>query len=479
MLEPIRQYAMEKLEESGEDEDVKRAHADYFLALAEEAEPELFGPQEAEWFERLDEEYDNIRAALSWSLEGADPELGLRLAGEICWFWYWRGYYDEGQRWLQEALAKEVRASAIARAKALGGVGWLADRQSDLDRMRASATEGLRLSDEAGLGDNHRALFLRVLGRSSWFERDYERATQLAEESLALSREAKDVQGIVHSLLILGDASDLPGDQERAKELYEEDLALLRNFGSVYWRRYFLNDFGMTLMLVGDLERATALLEEAAELSRKVGSRVGLEFPLGNLGWVALLRGDLERAKALQKESLALCRELDDKTLASDRLERLGCVAGAGGEAERAARLFGAAEALREALGVPPDPPMRTLEEPYLVGARSQLEEGAWTKAWEEGRRMSMETAIEYALSEEESTAPISPAPKRPSSDEAPVALTRREREVAALVTDGLTNGQIAKELFISERTVDHHVQKILNKLELPSRELVASRLAE
>jgi predicted ATPase/DNA-binding SARP family transcriptional activator len=136
LLEPIRQYALEKLEESGEAEAAKRAHAEYFLALAQEAEPELFGPREAEWFERLDEEHDNIRAALSWSLEGADPELGLRLAGAIWWFWYWRGHYSEGQRWLQVALGNEGGATAIARAKALGGVGWLANRQGDLHLMR-------------------------------------------------------------------------------------------------------------------------------------------------------------------------------------------------------------------------------------------------------------------------------------------------------------------------------------------------------
>jgi DNA-binding CsgD family transcriptional regulator/tetratricopeptide (TPR) repeat protein len=457
-----------------------RAHAEYFLALADDAEPELFGPQEAEWFERLEEEHDNIRVALSWSLEGADPELGLRLAGAIWWFWWWRGHYSEGQKWLQQALAKDDGASAIARAKALGGVGWLANRRGDLHLMRESATEGLRLCDEAGLADNHRALFLRVLGSASWLERDFERARQLVEESLALSREANDVQGMVHSLVILGDASDLPADQEQAKEFYEEGLALLREYGSTSWRRYFLNDLGMTLMLVGDLERATALFEEAAELLREVGSRVGLEFPLGNLGWVALMLEDLERADALHKESLALCREVGDKALVSDRLERLACVAGAGGEAERAARLFGAAGALREAIGVPPDPPMRTLEEPFLLGARSQLEEGAWTKAWEEGQAMSMDRAIDYALSEEEPsmTTPSSTSEQRSApAPEQPAGLTSREVEVLGLVATGLTNAQVAQKLFLSPRTVQRHLNSIYHKLGVSSR-TAATRFA-
>ena len=126
LLEPVRQYALERLEESGEAEAAKRAHAEYFLALSEEAEPELLGPREAEWYDRLEEEHDNIRAALSRALEGADPELGLRLAGAIWWFWHRHGHLRDGLRWLEGALAKEGGASAIARAKALGGsVGWL------------------------------------------------------------------------------------------------------------------------------------------------------------------------------------------------------------------------------------------------------------------------------------------------------------------------------------------------------------------
>jgi predicted ATPase len=132
LLEPVRQYALEQLKESGETETAKRAHVQYFLALSEKAEPELLGPQEARWYDRLEEEHDNIRAALSYSLEGADPELGLRLAGAIWWFWHRRGHLREGLRWLEEGLAKEGGASAIARAKALGGIGWLMDRETSI-----------------------------------------------------------------------------------------------------------------------------------------------------------------------------------------------------------------------------------------------------------------------------------------------------------------------------------------------------------
>ena len=190
--------------------------------------------------------------------------------------------------------------------------------------------------------------------------------------------------------------------------------------------------------------------------------------------------GDLERAEALHKESLALSGEMGGSAHTLAFLKGLACVAGAKGEVEKAARLFGAAEALREAMGVGQWAALRALEEPYLVGARSQLEEGAWTKAWEEGGAMSMERAIEYALSEDDSSTIATRTQEQTSSATARTrTLTRREREVAKLVAQGLTNRQIAEELFVSERTVDHHVSNILKKLNLSSREQVASRLRD
>jgi predicted ATPase/DNA-binding CsgD family transcriptional regulator len=475
MLEPVRQYALQKLEERGEVEDAKHEYAQYFLALAEEAEPELLGPRETQWYDRLEEEHDNIRAALSWSLEGADPELGLRLAGAIWWFWQRHGHLSEGLRWLDEGLAKGDGTSAVARAKALGGIGWLAYGQADLDRMKESATEGLRLSTEAGLGSHHRALFLEVLGEASWLEGDYERATKLAKESVNLSREANDLGVMANSLIELGNASVWRvGGQEQARAYYEEALAISRELGSASILRSCLNGLGLSYLLQRNLGRAAPLFEESAALSQESGDRTLLPLPLNDLGWVALLGGDLDRAEALHKESLALSKELGGSHRAFVFLEGLACDAGANGEAERAAKLFGAAQALREATGFPLEPAMRALAEPYLVGARSRLEESAWTEAWEEGRAMSMETAIEYALSEEEpSTITSSAAPTEQLStpvSEHPAGLTPREVEVLGLVAEGLTNPQVAQRLFLSPRTVQRHLNSVYRKLGVSSR---------
>ena len=154
-----------KLEESGKVEAVRRAHAEYFLALAEEAEPMLWGADDATWLDRLKQDHDNMRAALSWAIEQEEATLALRVGGALRWFWYMEGYYGEGRRWLEAALGKNWGAAAAeARARTLEGVGWLASSQGDLERAQAAANEGLKLSTEAGLGKVIVADFQNVLG---------------------------------------------------------------------------------------------------------------------------------------------------------------------------------------------------------------------------------------------------------------------------------------------------------------------------
>jgi len=175
----------------------------------------------------------------------------------------------------------------------------------------------------------------------------------------------------------------------------------------------------------------------------------------------------------LHKESLALSEERGAfRQITLILLEGLACGAGAEGEAQRGARLFGATEALREAIGFSLEPALHRLEEPYLVGARSQLEESAWTEAWEAGRKMSVEAAVEYALSEEEPSATHSNTTGQPSppAPEHPAGLTSREVEVLGLVAAGMTSAKIAKELFLSTRTVEAHLTSIYHKLGITSR---------
>jgi predicted ATPase/DNA-binding CsgD family transcriptional regulator/Tfp pilus assembly protein PilF len=466
LLELIRQYAQEKLEEGGKGEEVRHRHAAFFLALAEEAEPKLRTPENREWLERLEAEHDNLRAALSWALGRGEAELTLRLGGLLWMFWHAHGHVGEGRKWLEAALAKDARrASVAARLKAMEALFWLTYDQSDLDRAEVVAQEGLKLSNESEVEGSLAASFRTMLAGPTWVRGDYEGAKELLEESLALSREADDKVKIVDALLQLGGVMDAQGDRARAKEIYKEGIALCREVDYTYRLPDFLYSLGYMLLLEGDYERATTLNEEAATLFRERGYKGNLQYALDNLGWAALLQGDHERARVYYEKSLVLCKELGDKMIASESLEGLTCISAAEGEAERAARLFGAGEALREAVGYPHTPEEDAWREPYLDTTRSQLGEAAWEGALAQGQAMELEEAIEYALSEGSPSVPTSsPTPERPGG------LTSREVEVLGLVATGMTNAQVAKELFLSPRTVETHLTSIYHKLGVSSR---------
>ena len=425
-----------------------------------------------EWLERLEEEHDNMRAALSWALEEAQAELGLRLAGALWPFWEARGHYSQARRWIEEALKKVGRTSGVVRAKALYAVGLIAIAQSDAYRAEVAAQEGIALSTEVEIGSSLAASFRRVLGFAAGWRGDYEQAKELAEESLKLSRQAHVQVGIARALFELANNLTYLGDRERGKELYEEAIALCREVGNASGLGGGLLSLGYFLLLEGDYERGAALNEEAVALFRERGYKGNLEFAVVNLGWAALLRGEHERARSYLEESLMLCKELGDRLTASDGLEGLACVYATEGASEQAGRLFGAALALREAISFQSTLEEDAWREPYVAEARSLLGEGSWEATLAQGRAMSMEEAIEYALSEEEPFTATLPKLGEPSAPEPehPAGLTSREIEVLGLVAAGMTSAQIAKELFLSPRTVEAHLASIYHKLGVTSR---------
>ena len=486
LLEPIRQYALEKLEESGETEDVKRTHAEYFLALAEEAEPYLIGPREAEWLERLGVELDNLRAALTWASERQEAEFGLRLAGALMWFWVSEGHYGEGRGWLEGALVQGGGTPAVVRAKALGAVSLLASGQRDIEWARGKAEEAVKLGEEAGMEGPRASLF--VWGSSAAFaqillanisntEEDHERVMKRGEELLALGRQTEDSLGIAWSLFTLAFTSSDREDYEQAEKFYAEGLNLSRELGSAFLCFTFLHDWGATSLFQGDYERAAKLTLEAMELARGRGVMGNAHRALDTLGWAALLSGSMERARASFAESLALSRRVGDRECISTCLEGLAYIAGAEGAPEKAGRLFGAGRALLEAIDFTLTPRERAMREPYQASVRSRLGDAAWEEALAMGRAMGVEEAIAYALSEEKSSAtPTAPeqASTPPSLPPYPAGLTPREVEVLGLVAQGLTNAQVAEALFLSPRTVHRHLNSIYHKLGVSSRTAAA-----
>jgi predicted ATPase/DNA-binding CsgD family transcriptional regulator/Tfp pilus assembly protein PilF len=476
LLEPIRQYAQEKLKESGETEAAERAHAKYFLAMAEGTEPELFGPRDVEGFDRLEAEHDNMRSALSWALERGETELGLRLGGALGMFWHAHGHLGEGRKWLEAALAKDGRASVAVRIEALKALFWLVFDQWDLKRARTVAEEAMELSAETEIGSSLAASLRIMLAGPAWVRGDYGKARDLLDESLAISRKSDDKVTIAEALFQLG---GVLGETAPAKEIYEEGIAVCRKVGYTYRLPDFLLSLGFILILEGDYERGVTLNEEAIAICREHGYRSKLNYALDNLGWASLLQGDHERAKPFYQEGLAVCKELGDKMIASETLEGLACLCAAEGEAFRAARLFGAAQALSAAVGAAAfelSPEEDAWREPYRVTARSRLGEAAWEEMLALGRAMGLEEAIEYALSEEPEPSATSPSssasqqPSPPSAPEHPAGLTSREVEVLGLAAAGMTSAMIAAELFLSPRTVETHLTSIYHKLGVTSR---------
>ena len=435
MLEPVRQYGEQKLEESGEAARVRKRHAEYYLALAEEAEPELKGARQAQWLGRLERDRGNLRSALGWSSESGNAELGLRLAGALERFWWARGHLSEGRRWLEMGLAGSGESPAAARAQALNEAGWLALWQDDL-----------------------------------------ERAVEFLEESVGLFKELEDEIGIATSLTNLGHAVLHQDDKERLKALCREAETLRERFVDRWAIAELLIFLGMAALYEGDHQRAVALLEESMASFRDLEDTQRVTICVTYLWMAALEGGDHERAAALLDEDFRRLQRLEIKPRIQiyDGLMGLAMLAATGGRPARATRLCGAAETLREAINLSlliwDHTP--TNYETQLNTARSRLDEAAWETAWSEGRTMSPEAAVEYALSNEEK-----PDSSPPSTTSYPAGLSAREVEVLKLVAKGLTNAQIAKELFISPRTVDRHLNSVYRKVGVSSR-VAAARFA-
>ena len=435
MLEPVRQYALERLDESGETEEIRRRHAAFFLDLAEEAEPELRGPRQAEWLGRLEVDHDNFRVALSWSLEQGEGELSLRLSGALGEFWHRRGHLDEGRRWLEAALASE--GDTPARIKALIYAGWLA-----------------------------------------WEQLDYESSETLSEEALALARRLGDSAATANALYTLGAPVLYRLDLDRAAALFEEAAVLQRHMGDATGLARTLQALGLTALNRRDFERAVALHQEGLALVREAGDQLGIVMTLGMGALAYLGNGDPRRTRELLGEGLELSRKLEMKHGIIFHLHAAAALASEQGQPVRSARLWGAAESLMEDIGTGLGPSERYHYGPYMASARSQIGDASWQAAWEEGRGMTTEQAVEYALAETEKSSLVATGQERGLAEGQAATLTPREEEVVVLVVRGLTNRRIAEELFLSERTVHRHVSNVLKKLGVSSREQVAARMA-
>jgi predicted ATPase/class 3 adenylate cyclase len=364
MLETIHEYAREKLQASGEAEQVRSVHAQYFLSLAEEAEPELSGAEQLAYLERLESEHDNMRAALSWSLE-SEPESALRLAVALARFWEKRSYFSEGSSWLEAAL----RLS---------------------ESVEAATTEAAT-----------RAKLLSEAGTFAFFRTDFDDAIVLHGEALELYRQLGDDSGVAFALLCLGAQHMEKGDHERAAPFLEEALALSRRIGDKRHIAGTLHNLAEVERQRGNYERAKTLGMESMALCRDMEDKWQLAMVVGWVGLLAVWSGDEhDLAEGFLKEALALDREIGNWAYGAYCLESFAGLAGARGQGARAARLWGAAEALRANIGAPLPLDAHLLYGPSMAAARAQVGEAAWEAAFAQGTAMSAEEAAQYALGE-------------------------------------------------------------------------------
>jgi predicted ATPase/class 3 adenylate cyclase len=401
MLETIHEYAREKLQESGEAEVIGRAHTEYFLALAEEAEPELVGTDQVSWMDVLEAEHDNLRAALSRSLEAGDSGSALRIGGALWRFWNVRGHFSEGRRWLTAGLSGEGAAAASLRARASLGLGYLELRQGDYPR----AVEDLEVSHSLyrEIGDRRgEAYALCFLGWIALDRNEFDRAEELLEESLALSRAAGTARDVSVSLNALAMLKVYRGDHERATAMQEECLSLAREAGDVQIIAVLTYNLGFTAAMTGEYERAEAFVREAQALFREVGDRGMAPLASNRLGFLALSQDDPDRAEELCVEAIRDLQEQAQIPGIDFALEILGGVAASRGEIRRAAQLWGAVAGYRDATGAPWIPEERAMIEAHIDAARPRLEEATWREEWEKGRSMTLDQAVEYALEEQE-----------------------------------------------------------------------------
>jgi predicted ATPase/DNA-binding CsgD family transcriptional regulator len=338
LLETIRAYTADKLEEAGEGSELRSDHARFYLALAERAEPELTGPSQKLWLERLDAERAELRAAVEWSLCHGQVELALRLAGALVLFWRVRGHFTEGRDLLRNALSASTSAPPVLRARALWGVGFLTHMAGDPKAAIPSLEESLALAREHGDAKGC-ARALLVLANAKQPNED-SGVLALLEESARFAREADDSWCLAHALGVAGFECGRHYDLRRARRMFVEGVAVAREVGDLQGLRFGLLGLGEVAMSQGDYREAQSLLEEAVQITRALGEDYDTATALGYLGQLAFDRGDYDRARERLEEAVALLPEVAPAGARAARLVQLARVAHAQGDRDRARRLL-------------------------------------------------------------------------------------------------------------------------------------------
>src|SRR5713226_4338501 len=397
MLETIREYALEKLEASGEKAVTKRSHAAYCLVLAEEEALERCSGEGAEWLERFALEHDNFRAALDWLTETGDADWGLRLGNALFRFWEIREYLAEGRERLGRLLKLAgATAPTKARTRALFAAGVLAGGQGDYASSQTLLSESRdiarQLDDKTGI-----AVSLNALAVVARDQPDLPAAFALFEESLLLWRELGDQKAVARSLSNLANIAKLQGSHDLARALYAECISIFRGLGDRTGVAWSLNYQGDVARDQGESVAARTLYEQALAIFRELGDRWGIAGTVADLGSLAREQGDYSQAHSLYRESIKIFQELEHKRGIARLLECFACLSAVQHHAVRSLRLAGAAAALRQSIGAPLTPAEQAKLEHILGLAREMLSGAEGVAAGLAGRSMPIEKVIEEA----------------------------------------------------------------------------------
>lgn len=429
LLEILRQYGLEKLAASGQMEETRRRHRDYYLHLTQAAELELEGPAQLHWLNRMEQEHDNIRAALRWSIEQARDDAAARMGSGMWRFWLSRGYLGEGRLWLRQAL-ELVPEPSHTRARALLALSILAFLHEGYSVSSADAEEALALFRELGeiRGMGTALLNCGVIWLGNG---DYERAIASFEESLPLCAQANYAHGVILSLSSMGQAAMQLGEYARAQALETESIARAREAGDSRTEAGALTDLGITFYVQGEYAQALRYFDESLAMRRMQGDRGGAAHTLFYLGRVALEQEQAAKARAYFEESFALRLALGDVEGQAAALEGLGALAAQAGDGAIAARCFGGAEAARERVRSPAQGIDRAFSERWMTAARELLGEEAFARELAAGRALAPSVALQSAAATD--AAAKEPPASAPAEPQRPPEAVRAPRPPAEL----------------------------------------------
>ncbi len=471
LLETIRQYVAEKLAYSGELDESRNRHLSYFVDWTEHAIPHLFRQEVYTWLNRLEAEHDNIRAALEWShvTPGGAP-AGLQLAATMGYFWQIHAYHTEGRTRLAAALDQKAnRQRNTTRSRALYREAVLAFHQSDYQAVRILADESLAISREIGeAGQLEIANALEILAEVASETGQYTESIPMYEQALALYRKLGNLVGIGDTLKMLGWTNMRSGDFKQAESWLNEGLIACRESGDLRQITSALAGLGELALRRGQYDQARKFLNESLDISQQSKEKWGWAIALGSLGWIALRQHDYPTMRKLLKESLAIRTETGDQGGIAWSMEKLAEANFEQFQFHQAATIFGSASTLRASVNSAMDAADQPDYERAISSLKSKLGEQAFAAAWADGQAMTIKEAIDYALAE-------------PEQDQGQVSLkekfgglTEREREVAALIAQGISNREIAQAMTVGVKTIETYVTRILNKLGFDSRVQIA-----